>query len=179
MAGLCGTNRVRRRRPHTPNLEKWRNAWSARPQGGHGGPPRGAGERGVPSYMRNTGLKAWTGRASFRAIDDETGLTALTSSDTQDFTIKSGGTETRKFEATLPKAKFWHFDHPSLYQLIFSIASADETHRLTATFGVRKFEARGSGFYLNGERVRLMGVERMAGSNPECGMAEPSEWITH
>jgi len=32
---------------------------------------------------------------------------------------------------------------------------------------------------LNGERVRLMGVERMAGSNPEFGMAEPSEWIAH
>jgi len=24
-----------------------------------------------------------------------------------------------------------------------------------------------------------MGVERMAGSNPEFGMAEPTEWITH
>jgi len=32
---------------------------------------------------------------------------------------------------------------------------------------------------LNGERVRLMGVERMAGSNPEFGMAEPESWITH
>jgi beta-galactosidase len=27
--------------------------------------------------------------------------------------------------------------------------------------------------------VRLMGVERMAGSNPEFGMAEPGEWITN
>jgi beta-glucuronidase len=32
---------------------------------------------------------------------------------------------------------------------------------------------------LNGERVRLMGVERMAGSNPEFGMAEPADWIRH
>jgi hypothetical protein len=31
----------------------------------------------------------------------------------------------------------------------------------------------------NGERRRLMGAERMAGSNPEFGMAEPTEWITH
>jgi beta-galactosidase len=139
----------------------------------------GDGKLAVTAYIRNTGLKSWTGRASFRAIDDETGLTALISSDTHSFSIKSGGTQTRKFEATLPKAKLWHFDHPSLYQLIFSIASAHETHRLTATFGVRKFEASSSGFYLNGERVRLMGVERMAGSNPEFGMAEPSQWITH
>ncbi len=47
------------------------------------------------------------------------------------------------------------------------------------SFGFRKLEARGSAFYLNGERVRLMGVERMAGSNPEFGMAEPGKWITH
>lgn len=139
----------------------------------------GDGKLAITAYIRNTGLKSWSGRASFRAIDDETGLTALTSPDTQGFTIKSGGTETRKFEATLPKAKLWHFDHPNLYRLCFSIDSAQETHRLTATFGFRKFEANDSGFYLNGERVRLMGVERMAGSNPEFGMAEPSEWIIH
>ena len=35
------------------------------------------------------------------------------------------------------------------------------------------------GFHLNGERVRLMGVERMAGSNPDLGMAEPETWIRH
>ncbi len=139
----------------------------------------GDGKLAVTAYIRNTGLKSWTGRASFRAIDDETGLTALTSSDTQGFSIKSGGTQTRKFEATLRKAKLWHFDQPNLYRLIFSIASGQETHQLTATFGFRKFEAKGSGFYLNGERVRLMGVERMAGSNPEFGMSEPSQWITH
>jgi beta-galactosidase len=132
----------------------------------------------ITAYLRNTGSKSWTGRASFRAIDDETGLTALASSDTQGFTIKSGATRTRKFEATLPKTKLWHFDHPNLYRLMFSITSGQETHRLTATFGVRKLEIKGSGFYLNGERVRLMGVERMAGSNAEFGMAEPSEWIT-
>jgi beta-galactosidase len=73
----------------------------------------------------------------------------------------------------------WHFDHPNLYRLIFSIAGGEGTHRLAVTFGVRKLEAKNSGFYLNGESVRLMGVERMAGSNPEFGMAEPSQWITH
>ncbi len=52
-------------------------------------------------------------------------------------------------------------------------------HTFTTVFGVRKFEIKDGAFYLNGERVRLMGVERMAGSNPEFGMAEPAEWITH
>jgi beta-glucuronidase len=46
-------------------------------------------------------------------------------------------------------------------------------------FGVRKIEVRRGGFYLNGERVWLMGVERMAGSHPDYGMAEPESWIIH
>jgi beta-glucuronidase len=138
----------------------------------------GDGTLTITAYLRNTSSKSWTGRASFRIIDDETGLAAVTGSDTPGFTIKSGGTQTRKFEAAIPKAKLWHFDHPNLYRLVFSIAGGQETHQLTVTFGVRKLETKGSGFYLNGERVRLMGVERMAGSNPEFGMAEPSQWIT-
>ena len=139
----------------------------------------GDGMLTITANLRNTGLKPWTGRASYRIIDDETGLTVMTSPDSPGITIKSGTTHTAKFEATLPKAKLWHFDHPNLYGIIFSIASGQETHRLTELFGVRKLEAKGSEFYLNGERVRLMGVERMAGSNPEFGMAEPSQWITH
>ena len=139
----------------------------------------GDGKLAVTAYIRNTSLKLWRGPASFRIVDDETGLTVLASADGPSLSIKSGATHTAKFEATLPKAKFWDFDHPNLYRLIFSIASGQETHRLTATFGVRKLEVKGSAFYLNGERVRLMGVERMAGSNPEFGMAEPSQWITH
>jgi beta-glucuronidase len=133
----------------------------------------------IIAYLRNTGLKSWTGRASFQIVDDETGLTVATSSDTPRLTIKSETSAASKFEAALPKAKLWHFDHPSLYRLIFSIAGAQETHQLTVTFGVRKLETKGSEFYLNGERVRLMGVERMAGSNPEFGMAEPGQWIAH
>jgi len=139
----------------------------------------GDGKLAITAYIRNTTPKSWTGRTSFRAIDDETGLTVLTSSDAPSLTLKSGATQTSKFEARLPKAKLWHFDHPNLYRLIFSIAGGQETHQLTVTFGVRRLEAKGSAFYLNGERVRLMGVERMAGSNPEFGMAEPSECIAH
>ncbi len=139
----------------------------------------GDGTLTITAYLRNTSSKQWIGRVPFQIIDDETGLAVLTSSDTPRLSIKSGATQTLKFEATLPKAKLWHFDHPNLYRLIFSIASGQDTHRLTATFGVRKLEAKGNGFFLNGERVRLMGVERMAGSNPEFGMAEPGQWITH
>ena len=133
----------------------------------------------ITAYLRNTSSNDWTGRAFFQIIDDEAGLAVMTSSDTPRLTIKSGATQRSNFATTLRKAKLWHFDHPNLYRLIFSITGGQQTHRLVVTFGVRKLEVKGSGFYLNGERVRLMGVERMAGSNPEFGMAEPNQWITH
>jgi beta-galactosidase len=139
----------------------------------------GDGKISIVAHLRNTSSKKWIGKVFFQVIDDETGLGVLSSSDAPSLSILGGAIHTSRFEVTLPKAKLWHFDHPNLYRLVLSIASGQETHRLTASFGVRKFEVNGGGFYLNGERVRLMGVERMAGSNSEFGMAEPSEWITH
>jgi beta-glucuronidase len=103
----------------------------------------------------------------------------LTRADTRRISIDSGAIHTLKIEVTFAKAKLWHFDHPNLYEAAVSISNDKRSHQLTATFGVRKLETRGNTFYLNGERVRLMGVERMAGSNPESGMAESGEWITH
>jgi len=139
----------------------------------------GDGKIAITACLRNTSSKQWLGQVLFQIIDDETGLIVVTTSVTPSISIKSGATLTQRFQATLPKAKLWHFDQPNLYRLIFSIASGQETHRLTTIFGVRKFEVKESGFYLNGDRVQLMGVERMAGSNPEFGMAEPVQWITH
>jgi len=133
----------------------------------------------ITADLRNTSLKDWTGRVAFQIIDEETGSAVTTSADIPRLTIKGGAVQTSTFATTVPKAKLWHFDHPNLYRLIFSIAGTQGTHRLTQTFGVRKLEVKGRAFYLNGEQVRLMGVERMAGSNPEFGMAEPSQWITH
>jgi beta-glucuronidase len=77
---------------------------------------------------------------------------------------------------TLHQARLWHFDRPNLYCLTAELSNG---HSLDTTFGIRKIEIRGIAFYLNGEKVRLMGVERMAGSNPEYGMAEPLDWIAH
>jgi beta-galactosidase len=139
----------------------------------------GDGKLTISAQIRNTSSQTWTGRAFFRITDDQTGLTVLSRSDEATLAVKGGATSTAKFEATIAKAKLWHFDQANLYQLIFSIASGDENHQVTTIFGVRKLETKGSAFYLNGERIRLMGVERMAGSNPEFGMAEPDRWITH
>jgi beta-glucuronidase len=79
--------------------------------------------------------------------------------------------------ATLHNGALWHFDTPHLYEASFELKSALGDHELREGFGIRKFETRGAAFYLNGEKVSLIGVERMAGSHPELGFAETTEWI--
>lgn len=79
--------------------------------------------------------------------------------------------------ATLRNAALWHFDTPHLYQAFVELKSTSGVHELIEQFGIREFDVRGPAFYLNGEKVSLIGVERMAGSNPELGFAETAEWI--
>lgn len=77
----------------------------------------------------------------------------------------------------IESARLWHFDAPNLYWADVTLQAGDRVHTLNDRFGIRHFEIRGTSFCLNGEPVSLVGVERMAGSNPQFGMAEPSEWI--
>lgn len=79
----------------------------------------------------------------------------------------------------IAKARLWHFDRPHLYELRLKLESAAGVHTLNETFGIRQFESRDGALWLNGERIRPAGVERMAGSHPEYGMAEPAHWIDH
>ena len=139
----------------------------------------GSGELTITAHIQNTRAEAWTGKASFHITEEDEALSVPNGSSESDVTIRAGKVETLTLHATLPKVRLWHFDHPHLYRLTFSIADGDSEHSVTTTFGVRKLEIRDGAFHFNGEPVRLMGVERMAGSNPEFGMAEPSEWIAH
>ena len=138
----------------------------------------GDGKLTITAYGRNGSSKSWNGRASFQIVDEETGL-AVVNGESSKLSIKAGAAQTAVFHAVLPHARLWHFDHPNLYRLDLSLADDRESHQFTTMFGVRKLEVTDGKFYLNGEHVRLMGVERMAGSNPEFGMAESEEWIRH
>jgi beta-galactosidase len=139
----------------------------------------GDGKLTITAYIRNTSAQAWSGKASFCIAEELEALTVLADAPGQSISVKTGAVEKFTLQATLPKAKLWHFDHPHLYRLDFSISGGRNEHCFTTNFGVRQLEIRDGAFHLNGERVRLMGVERMAGSNPEFGMAEPPEWIAH
>jgi beta-galactosidase len=130
----------------------------------------------VHAVVRNASSIAADLRIGFRIVDEETGLT-VSAPAPQTLQLPAGERKSIALPvARITKAKLWHFDRPNLYRLEIELSNG---HSCAATFGVRKIETRNGGFYLNGERVRLMGVERMAGSNPEYGMAEPSSWIAH
>jgi beta-glucuronidase len=53
--------------------------------------------------------------------------------------------------------KLWHFDHPHLYMATVSLLGKPGSHLFGDAFGIRRFETRGTKFYLNGEPVALMG----------------------
>jgi beta-galactosidase len=132
----------------------------------------------INAHCRNTDTTSWNGMSSFRIVDDKIGLVIAERAATA-VSIPGSADRILTINESLPKARFWHFDSPHLYRLEFSIANHSENHQVDATFGVRKFEIKEGAFHLNGERVHLMGVERMAGSNPQFGMAEPTTWIDH
>lgn len=131
------------------------------------------------AHCRNINSKAWHGHSSFRVIEEDTGLEVLANPDAGVFSMAPRSTHSLIVSAPLANPKLWHFDHPHLYRLEFVLADAREAHLFSTTFGVRRFEVKDGALYFNGECVRLMGVERMGGSNSEFGMGEPESWIAH
>ena len=72
----------------------------------------------------------------------------------------------------------WHFDRPNLYRADVSIVKGQKTvDQVSALTGFRDFKFEKGQTFLNGERVKLMGVEWTSGSNPDVGMAEPDSTI--
>jgi glycosyl hydrolase family 2 len=135
----------------------------------------------VAIVARNTSRRSVRLSAAYRVKEEESGRFVLEKRDVATAALEPGATVTLSLPpAELPDPHLWHFDHPHLYRLMAEIyADGRPVHSLPTTFGVRRFEVRSGGLSLNGERVWLMGVERMAGSNPEFGMAEPTSWIDH
>jgi beta-glucuronidase len=73
----------------------------------------------------------------------------------------------------LAEPRLWHFDRPLLYRVTARLSEGEVIlHERQAYFGIRKVEVDRGRFILNGEPMRLMGVEWMPGSDPRYGMAE-------
>ena len=134
-------------------------------------------EISVRAIIRNTTSSPQTAKVWFR-VRAEGMPEAEYTSIVGDITLApSVEREDRCGAIQIESPKLWHFDSPNLYRAEVALEGGGRTHVLGDWFGIRKFEIRGTSFYLNGERVSLIGVERMAGSNPQYGMAEPADWI--
>jgi beta-galactosidase len=81
----------------------------------------------------------------------------------------------------LPKVNAWHFDHPNLYRIDVRVLNGPRAvDQVSTAVGFREIKFVNGQTHLNGERIKVMGVEWTAGSNPDFGFAEPaSEIIRH
>jgi beta-galactosidase len=82
------------------------------------------------------------------------------------------------WKGTISEPQLWHFDRPVLYRVTARLSDEDRIlHEKEASFGIRKVEVDHGHYFLNGEPMRLMGVEWMPGSDPRYGMAESPEFM--
>jgi beta-glucuronidase len=88
------------------------------------------------------------------------------------------GNLTAELSCVVEKPMLWHFDKPNLYRFICRLMNNGvAVHEKEASFGIRKVEVKDGFYVLNGERMRLMGLEWMPGSDPRYGLAERPEYV--
>lgn len=81
-------------------------------------------------------------------------------------------------EFNFPKVNPWHFDFPNLYRIDVAVLSGMKvTDKISTATGFREIKFENGKTFLNGERIKLMGVEWTAGSNPAYGFAETDSVI--
>jgi len=134
----------------------------------------------IRAIVHNASQRAVNLSFNYRVAEEESGDPLAAAQGAGTASVGPGASEKVSLTPLFEAMRLWHFDHPHLYRAVVEMEQQGKTlHSYAETFGARKMEVKAGGFYLNGERVRLMGVERMAGSHPNFGMAEPSSWITH
>ena len=144
--------------------------------------PAGPTGLSVTAVVRNTTARAVRVGLHHLLKEEASGATLQKDGSPIEETVPAGTAREVRFadRRTDVLSKLWHFDHPHLYAIEASISRNGRIlHRTETTFGVRRIEVRGTEILLNGEPVRLAGVERMGGSHPGFGMAEPASWIEH
>lgn len=81
-------------------------------------------------------------------------------------------------DVLLPKVNPWHFDFPNLYRIDVTVLNGKKAvDKISTNIGFREIKMQNGKMYLNGEHIKLMGVEWTAGSNPDFGFAEPDSLI--
>ena len=76
------------------------------------------------------------------------------------------------------KVELWHFDNPALYSFQVDLLDGEVvSDTKQENIGFRTITLKGDRLLLNGEPVRLPGIENMPGSNPDFGMAESHSYM--
>lgn len=81
-------------------------------------------------------------------------------------------------EVNLKNINLWHFDNPNLYKINVELYE-DKTVKdeLSAIFGFRTIKIENNRYVLNGEPMRLIGMEWTAGEDLEHGLARTKDNI--
>jgi len=90
----------------------------------------------------------------------------------------SDGNLVAELSGVIEQPVLWHFDKPQVYRMVCRLLdNGTVIHEKEATFGIRKVEVKDGFYVLNGEKMRLMGLEWMPGSDPRYGLAEGPEYM--
>lgn len=116
-----------------------------------------------------------TAEVSVDVIDNATGKVVASVSDAK---VKVGHNGIYTLTLDCGKVTPWHFDNPHLYSFRATIGNKGKvSDAVTDNFGFRTIAVEGNRLVLNGEPVRLPGIEDMPGSNPALGAAETREYM--
>lgn len=83
-----------------------------------------------------------------------------------------------EIDLSLPSGvHLWDFDHPHLYTLTSTLQENGQTlHTAKDRFGIRKIQVTAEGLFLNGEKIRVAGFNRVGDSN-QYGNTEPDSLV--
>jgi beta-galactosidase len=117
----------------------------------------------------DTDRTTWLG-GSLSSVDGR----LMASLPAEQVTVRAGQTVDVTLAATLSPGSYrlWELDHPVLYRSNVALAGS-APHAISDRFGIRSVEVRGTGFFLNGEQVRLNGYNRIGDDRVE-GNVEPA-----
>ena len=63
-------------------------------------------------------------------------------------------------EINVSEAELWSLDDPNLYELSMTLRNGESEDTFVTRFGFRDAEFKADGFYLNGEKIKLRGLNR-------------------
>ena len=134
------------------------------------------------TWVRNTTTRPAISRLRLTLVrldgDREVSLTVPAATLEGTGTTAAGATMPITLRATLPRevVRLWGLDHPTLYRVRTELTTESGVDLHASTFGIRRFEARGTELQLNGRPVRLGGANRPS-DDPKFGLLEPIEVV--